>query len=122
MEALLYILGGLWIVVGTFGVLYTEAFRRSVSGLSQKFPFRGWAVVVLLMGGLLILSALWTNSFWVAAILGILVAAKGVVLFFLPKEKGKRLMGWFQETASEVTLRFWTLLLVILGVFLVLRV
>lgn len=122
MEALLYILGGLWIVVGTFGVLYTEAFRGSISGLSRKFPLRGWAVVVLVMGGLLILSAWWTNSFWVVAALGILLSAKGIVLLLLSRERGERLMAWFQDSASEVTLRFWALLLVILGVFLVLRV
>lgn len=122
MDAVLCIIGGIWIVVGTLAVLYTNRYRRAVTGLTGKVPSKVLALFPLVMGVLLMISARASHSFWLAEILGILGVAKGVFLFGLGRERVQRLFSWWQEKLSEVAWRFCGLVLVILGVFLVLRI
>jgi uncharacterized protein YjeT (DUF2065 family) len=122
MESVLSVIGAIWIVVGTVEVLYSDKFRKVVASIVNKIPPKFFAVIPLVMGVLLMISASASHSFWLVEILGILAVAKGVLLFGLPREKVRRMFNWWTEKVSEVTWRLCGLVLVILGVFLVLKI
>jgi hypothetical protein len=122
METVLYIIGALWIILGTFTVLYTDRSRAWSAALIGAVPMKALAFIPILSGVLLMLSAPWSHSFWLVEAVGALAVLKGLLLLLLPMgEHGRSLVSWWQEKASEVTWRFAGLIGVILGVFLVLR-
>ena len=121
MEAVLYIVGALWIVVGTLTVLYTDTARRWFVGLLRSVPAKVLAIFPIVLGGLLMLSAAWSHSFWLVEAVGVLAVLKGALLLLLHQDRSASVLTWWQERASDVTWRFGGLILVILGVFLVLR-
>jgi hypothetical protein len=121
MEAVLYIVGALWIVLGTFSILYTDRARRWCATVNGSIPLRVMAFVPVVIGGLLMLSAPWSHSFWLVEALGLLALAKGLLLLFIGRDKAETLVDWWDNRASEVTWRFVGLIGVILGVFLVFR-
>jgi uncharacterized protein YjeT (DUF2065 family) len=120
MNIVVDIIGGIWIVLGTISVLYTDGFRRSIGGFMLKFPPKVLGVVPFVMGGLLLIASPWSRSPSLLVVLGALGVLKGIFLFVLQSDKARSLLRWWQEKASEVVLRLSGLLLVILGVFLVL--
>lgn len=122
MEWVLYVVGGIWIVLGTFIVLYTDVARRWTSTLFGPIPFKILAFLPVVVGALLMISAPISHTFWLVEIIGALSVIKGLFLLLIPKEEHRKwLMGWVWERSSEVTWRFFGLMGVILGVFLVLR-
>jgi hypothetical protein len=121
MEAVLYIVGALWIVVGTLTVLYTDTARRWSLRFTHAIPVKLLAVFPIVLGGLLMLSAAWSHSFWLVEAVGILAVMKGALFLLLRQDRAAAVLAWWQERASDVTWRFGGLILVILGVFLVLR-
>ncbi len=121
MEAVLYIVGALWIVLGTFLVLYTERARKWSVAINESIPLRVMAFIPIVIGGLLMLSAPWSHSFWLVEAVGLLALAKGLLLLFIGRDKAEALLDWWDNTASDVTWRFGGLIGVILGVFLVFR-
>ena len=120
MDAALFVIGAVWIVLGTWTVLYTEGFRRAYGGMMKVVPLKVLGVIPIIMGVLIILSPIRSELFWL--VVGILAVAKGVVLFGIPRERGERYLDWWKEEASEVLLRLGGLISVILGVFLALAV
>ena len=122
MGSVLFIIGAVFVVVGTFTVLYTEGYRSIYSKLTGGIPVKILAICPLVIGVLLMVSAVHSNSFWPIEILGMLAAAKGVLLLSLPGDRAQRLFSWWREGASEVTWRFGGLVLVVLGVFLIIRI
>ncbi len=79
------------------------------------------AIFPIVLGGLLMLSAAWSHSFWLVEALGVLAVLKGLLLLLLRQDRSVGLLDWWQGGTSEVSWRFCGLILVILGVFLVLR-
>jgi hypothetical protein len=122
MEAVLSIIGAIWVVLGSFSVLYTDRFRNGVGGLTSRIPPRVLAVVPLVMGVLLMISAPASHSFWLVEILGILALVKGLLIFGLRRKWVQGIFAWWQRRVSEVAWRLCGLILVILGVFVVLKV
>lgn len=122
MEAVLYAVGGIWIVSGTFVVLYTERARRWFSAVSGLIHFKVLAFCPVIVGVLLMIAAPTSHTFWLVEGIGALAVIKGLLLFLIPKQEQREwLLGWWRQRASDVTWRFSGLLGVILGVFLVLR-
>ncbi|MEJ5376794.1 MAG: hypothetical protein WHX93_09470 [bacterium] len=122
METVLYVIGATWIVMGTFVVLYTERARKWWVAITDPIPFKALAFCPILVGVLLMIAAPTTHTFWLVEAVGALAVIKGLLLLLIPKEEHRRwLMSWWRERSSDVTWRFWGLLGVILGVFLVLR-
>ncbi len=121
MEAILYIVGAFWIVVGTFTILYTDTARRWSADFVRSIPAKVLAIFPIVLGGLLMLSAAWSHSFWLVEAVGVLAVLKGALLLLLNQDRSASVLRWWQERASDVTWRFGGLILVILGVFLVLR-
>jgi uncharacterized membrane protein HdeD (DUF308 family) len=121
MEAVLYVVGALWIVVGSFVVLYTEKARRWSRAILRAISLKAVALLAIVTGVLLMLSAPWSHSLWLVEALGALALIEGALLLLLRGERGDWLSNWWMERASDVTWRLGGLIGVILGVFLVLR-
>lgn len=116
MGIVLYILAILWIVVGTFLVLYTESTQEVLRKLFLRDHFRWLAALPLIFGILLVVGAFYrTEMFWLVFILGVLGLLKGVFLIFGPSAQIKKLLHWWFHTASERTIRLNGLISVILG-------
>lgn len=122
METVLYVIGGLWLVTGTFIVLYTERARKWFSAVSGPIPFKVLAFCPIVVGVLLMIAAPTTHTFWLVEAVGALGVIKGLLLLLIPREEQRKwFLGWWRQRASDVTWRLVGLLGVILGVFLVLR-
>lgn len=121
MEVVLYVVGALWIVSGSFVVLYTERARRWFAAIMGTIPLNAMAFLVVVTGVLLMLSAPWSHSFWLVEALGVLALIKGALLLLLRGDRGEWFPNWWEQRASDVTWRLGGLIGVILGVFLVLR-
>jgi len=122
MEVVLYIVGGICIVAGSFVVLYTERARKWWAALTGPLPFKVLAFCPIVVGVLLMIAAPTSHTFWLVEALGALAVIKGLLLLLVPREEHRRwLLEWWGRRASDVTWRFAGLVGVILGVCLVLR-
>jgi uncharacterized protein YjeT (DUF2065 family) len=116
MTAVLYILAILWIVVGTFLVLYTESTKEVLKKLFFRDHFRWLATLPLLFGVLLVAGAFYHKEmFWLVFVLGVLGILKGIFLIIGPSAQIKRFLDWWFHKASERTIRLNGLISVILG-------
>jgi uncharacterized protein YjeT (DUF2065 family) len=116
MNIVLYILAILWIVAGTFLVLYTESTKEFLKKLFLTDHFRWLAVLPLIFGILLVVGAFYHKEmFWLVFILGVLGLLKGVFLIIGPSAQIKKLLEWWFHKASDRTIRLNGLISVILG-------
>jgi uncharacterized protein YjeT (DUF2065 family) len=116
MNIVLYILAILWIVVGTFLVLYTESTKGVFEKVFLTDHFRWLAVLPLVFGILLVVGAFSQKEmFWLVFILGVLGILKGVLLIIGPSAQIKKYLDWWFHKASDRTIRLNGLISVILG-------
>jgi uncharacterized protein YjeT (DUF2065 family) len=116
MTVVLYILAILWIVVGTFLVLYTESTKEVFKKLFFIDHIRWMAALPLIFGILLLVGAFYHKEmFWLVFVLGVLGVLKGVFLIVGPSAQIKKLLDWWFHKASERTIRLNGLISVILG-------
>jgi len=122
MESVLYIIGALWIILGSVVILYTDGARKWHINVLRSLPSKGIAFLPIAVGALLMFSAPWSHTFWLVEAVGVLAVLKGLLLLLVPGGTEKNdLLHWWGERASDRTWRFAGLVGVILGVFLVLR-
>lgn len=116
MTVALYILAILWIVLGTFLVLYTESTKEIFKKLFFTDHIRWVAPLPLIFGILLVVGAFYHKEmFWLVFVLGVLGVLKGVFLIVGPSAQIKKLLDWWFHKASETTIRLNGLISVILG-------
>ena len=116
MNIVLYILAILWIVMGTFLVLYTEGTKEVLKKLFLTDRFRWLAALPLIFGILLVAGAFYQKEmFWLVFILGVLGVLKGVFLIIGPSAQIKKVLEWWFHKASDRTIRLNGLISVILG-------
>jgi hypothetical protein len=116
MAVVLYIVSILWIVVGTFFVIYTEGTREFYKKLFLRDSVKWMGVIPFVFGVILAVGAFYDERvFWLALILGILALAKGVYIFLAPSSQIKGLLDWIFNRSGDGTLRFFGLIIFILG-------
>ena len=116
MNILLYILAILWIVMGTFLVLYTEATQEVLKKLFFTDHFRWVAALPLIFGIILVVGAFFHKEmFWLIFVLGVLGILEGLFLIIGPSGQIKELIDWWFHKASERTIRVSGLISIILG-------
>lgn len=116
MTFVLLIVSILWIVVGTFLVIYTNGTREFYKKLFLRDKVRWMGVIPFVFGVILVVGAFYSEkAFWLALILGILALAKGVYVFFAPSSQIKGLLDWSFNRAGNGTLRLFGLILFVLG-------
>lgn len=120
MEWFLYLIGCLWIVAGGVLVLYTQMAMEFLKGFLEGFEGTRLKVFGLLpfsIGIMLIISAWWSKAFWGILILGLLLVVKGIVFLFAPVVQVEKMIQYWYEKVGEVGYRFWGLVVVILGIY-----
>jgi uncharacterized protein YjeT (DUF2065 family) len=116
MTLVLYIISILWIIVGTFFVIYTEGTREFYKKLFLRENVKWMAVIPFVFGVILVVSAFYCERlFWLAIILGLLALLKGVYIFFAPSSQIKALLDWIFNRASDGAIRLFGLIIFILG-------
>jgi len=114
----LYVVSILFVVLGAVLVLYTDWIRKSMkSGLGKKNT-RLLGLIPLVFGILMVISAAWSEVFWLILIIGVIILAGGAYLLFGSKEKLDTAITWWLGKASDRSYRFWGLILIILGIAL----
>lgn len=78
-----------------------------------------FSLIGIVLGLYLIIGGCFSHDiFWLSLVLGILAVAKGVYLFKATRDDIYRLFNWWFETAHDETIRFWSLVTLILGILM----
>ena len=119
MKWILFAIGVLWVALGTIFVLYTEKARKTLTSLIEDRNPRILAAVALIVGLLLLISAGSSIHPLYPLILGALAIAKGLYFIFGKRKTTDAVIKWWLKDVSETTYRFWGILAIIIGVFLI---
>ncbi|NIQ38403.1 MAG: hypothetical protein GTN81_07435 [Proteobacteria bacterium] len=114
----LYVMSILWVVFGTVSILYTDWLREFLKEhLENKNP-RFLSPIPLVLGILLVISAGWSEIFWLVFLLGLLAVAKGLYLLVGPRGQIDMVVAWWSGEASERLYRFSGIIALVLGIAL----
>jgi len=119
MKWILFAIGVLWVALGTIFVLYTEKARKTLASLFEGQNPRILAAIPLIIGLLLVMSAGSSNYLLYPFILGVLAIAKGLYFIFGKRKTTDAVIKWWLKDTSETTYRFWGIVAIIIGVFLI---
>ncbi len=113
----LYIVAILWIVIGTFSILYTEKTMEVLKKLFFIEKVRVLAILPIIFGIILIAGAFVCNQiFWLSLILGLLALIKGAYLVIGPLSQIRVLFDWWFNRANDRIIRLWGLIIFVLGI------
>jgi len=117
MRLFLLIFSLLWMALGVALILYTEKVRSFFQRSFAEANIRLMAPLPMIVG-LLFLACSYSQGeiFPLFLILGSLAVAKGLYLLFGPMSQIKSLLEWWSVRASEVTLRAWGIVTLVLGI------
>ena len=118
MTWFLYLVSILLVVIGAVFILYTRWIRKSMKGILVKKNVRLLSPIHLAFGILLIISAGWSEVFWLVFLLGLIGLAKGAFLLFGPKKQVDLAIKWWLRRASDQLYRFWGVISLVLGMAL----
>jgi len=116
---ILYFVSIMWIVSGTSLIIYTNQTRRLLKKLFYVENLKIFSLIGLVLGLFLIIGGSFSRDiFWLSLVLGLLAMAKGVYFLKAPRENVRRLFDWWYEEARDETIRFWSLVTLILGILI----
>jgi hypothetical protein len=116
MRVFLGIFSLLWIAAGVMLILYTDKVRRFLGELFAKTDIRKLAVLPFAIGLVMLVGSFSQKEmFWLLFILGFLAVSKGVFLFLGPLSQIRSLLEWWFTGASEVTIRLWGIISLMVG-------
>ncbi|MBW1806306.1 MAG: hypothetical protein JRJ06_08075 [Deltaproteobacteria bacterium] len=117
MRIALYIISILWIVLGTFLIIYTENTRELLKKTLFTDRIRLLAILPTVFGIVLVAGAFYYKEmFWLTFILGLLGIIKGVYGFIGPQAQIKGLLDWWFHKAGDGTIRLYGLISFTLGI------
>lgn len=119
MQWILLGMGTLWVMVGTIFILYTPRSRWAVSRLIENQNPKLLAIIPLTIGILLVIPCGSVSNWWYPLVLGVLAIGKGTYLILGKRETKDRMMKCWLKEASETTYRFFGIVWIVLGIFLV---
>lgn len=117
MKGFLYAISLLWIISGSYFILYTTESRNllkkllSLEGIYEKIP----SVVIIIASLFILLSAPQIRHPWFMVVIGIIGIGKGLLFFFNPKNCFEKMRDWYLNRASDQTYRFFGIVLLIIG-------
>ena len=116
---ILYFVSIMWIVSGTALIIYTDQTRRLLKRLFYVENLKIFSLIGIVLGLFLVIGGSFSRDiFWLSLVLGLLAMAKGVYFFKASREDVRRLFDWWYEGASDETIRFWSLVTLILGILI----
>ena len=115
MKWFLFCISLIWISIGSCYILYTAQIRNNLSLFVKRVDRRVFSVIAIIIGVLFIASAAQTRNSWFIITLGIIAVVKGAFLSLVPQKIYDKLIGWYADTASEQTLKFFGIIALIIG-------
>ena len=120
MKWILYVISLLWIILGVIHVLYSEKSQKILHHLMSESNPKLLAIIPLSIGILLCVAAFAASqATWFIFILGLLGCLKASLLIFLPTKQTHKILEWWFNKASDQFIRFWGLILVVLGISII---
>ncbi len=111
----LYLFGFLMVAGGALLVLYTTVSRRYADELLKGGSQKLVAAAAAAVGVLLIVSAPSSRMLGFIVFLGLISAAKGVIIWFNPRGLYEKARDWFVHQASDQTFRLVGIIWLIIG-------
>lgn len=118
MEYVIYVVGFAWIAAGAFAILYTDTYKAYIQRLMNLNNRIGLAMIPLIVGVLLLLSASSTVHSGVIALIGGLAIVKGLLIYFNPAGLFQTTGGWL-ENISEQGYRLIGIIALVLGTVII---
>jgi uncharacterized protein YjeT (DUF2065 family) len=115
MKWFLYAISFLWIMAGSWSIIYTTESRNVMKLLFNKINRKVLSFFPAIIGILLLISASWSLHSWFIRILGIMAVIKGGFVFFNPKNLYDKMTDWYLNSLSDQTYRFWGIISIIIG-------
>jgi uncharacterized protein YjeT (DUF2065 family) len=115
MKWVLYVISMIWIVFGSFAILYTTQNRDMLRGFLEKANFKIIAIFPFTAGILLLLSSSASHYPWFIRLIGIFAIVKGAFIFSNPNEIANKLNDWYLNSASDQTYRLFGIIAILLG-------
>ncbi len=117
MKIALYVIAILWVISGTFLIIYTEQTRSFLKKLFLTDNTKLLAFLPFVVGLVLVVGAFYNRGmFWLVFIVGLLAVFEGVYFIVAPKQQAKALLEWWFMSASPRTVRFFGLITFFIGV------
>ncbi|WP_419660156.1 uncharacterized protein Dvar_05030 [Desulfosarcina variabilis str. Montpellier] len=101
MKYIIYALGFAWIAAGAFAILYTDTYKSSIERLLSQVNRIWLALIPLIVGVLLLLSASSTNHGGFIALIGGLAIAKGLLIYFNPAGFFHTASAWLVNLSDQ---------------------
>lgn len=115
MKWVLYVFSILWIVFGSFSILYTSRHRETLRNILKKTHLKIIAVFPFAAGILLLLSAPASHYPWFIRLIGLFGILKGVLIFFNPNQITHQFIDWYVNTVPDQTCRLYGIIAILLG-------
>ena len=110
----LYILGILYIAVGTLFLVVPEIIRKKWIAKIKNAPTKKISVIPIVLGVLLLLAAPYNKYVLLIILLGLLALAKGIA-GIVATEKIEKIHNWLFEKANRNIYRIWGIAIIVLG-------
>ena len=115
MKWILYVFSMIWIVFGSFAILYTTQQRDMLRNILKTTNLKIIAVFPFTAGILLLLSSSASHYPWFIRLIGIFAMIKGAFIFSNPNEITNKLNNWYLNSLSDQTFRLFGIIAILLG-------
>lgn len=114
LRLFLYLIGIVWVIVGSLLVFATDLFRNKIKKIVAKADYKKMSAIPFAIGILLLLSAKINLYTTLVTLLGLLAIIKGIFCI-LSTEKMKKISDWWLNKANKNVLRAWGIIIIIIG-------
>ena len=115
MKWVLFAFSMMWIVFGSFAILYTTQYRNIMRNALEKTHLKSLAFFPFIGGILLLICSSASHYPWFIRLIGILAIVKGAFIFINPIKIANRLNDWYLNSVSDQTHRLFGIILILLG-------
>jgi len=115
MKWVLYVFSMIWIVFGSFAILYTTQHMDMLRSILKKSNLKVIAFFPFAVGILLILSSSASHYPWFIRLIGMFAIVKGALVFSNPNKITHRLNDWYLNSVSDQTHRLFGIIAILLG-------
>ncbi len=115
MKWVLYVICMIWIVFGSFAILYTTQYRDLLRRILKKPNLKIIAFFPFAAGILLLFSSSVSHYPWFIRLIGMFAIIKGAFIFTNPNGIANKLNDWYLNAVSDQTHRFFGLVGILLG-------
>ena len=106
MKVIVYLLGFVYIAIGSISILYTKEYVDALKKLIQEIPLKVLSSFPAVFGILFFISASATSIPWFFRVIGIIAIVEAIVVFTNPHNLYSRLLEWYFDLSDQTQRRF----------------